>query len=92
MDKINQIITNIQLSIQIVLDSILTLLFQPLYFLIAIIQGICQVWTGTDDEDDEEVEPEPSEQYKEPAHIKGFQVNHNEVEEIQKIKKQLNNE
>jgi hypothetical protein len=104
MEKVNQILINIQSSIQYMLDSVLNLAFQPLYMIIAIIQAIVEIWTASDEE---ETEQEPQQQVTEyPSanagrpypeecdppvftHI-GFKINQKEKEEIDKIKKELN--
>lgn len=54
MEKLNQILVNIQSSIQYVLDTVLNLAFQPLYAIIAIIQAIIEIWTENNDDDNEE--------------------------------------
>lgn len=108
MEKVNQILVNIQSSIQYVLDTVLNLAFQPLYAIIAIIQAIIEIWTTNDEEDNEEEEQEEPQQqvteypsanagrpYPEECdppvftHI-GFKINQKEQEEIDKIKKELN--
>ena len=64
MEKVNQILVNIQSSIQYVLDTVLNLAFQPLYAIIAIIQAIVEIWTANDEEEEEEQE-EPQQQVTE---------------------------
>ena len=54
----NQILVNIQSSIQYALDTVLNLAFQPLYAIIAIIQAIVEIWTANDEEKAEEEEPQ----------------------------------
>lgn len=54
MKKVNQIVINLQSSIQYVLDTVLNLAFQPLYAIIAIIQAIIEIWTENNDDDNEE--------------------------------------
>lgn len=56
MEKLNEIIQKIAASVQVVLDGTLNLAFQPLFYLVAIIEGIIEVWTVDDDEDEEEYE------------------------------------
>ena len=57
MDKLNEILQKIAASVQVVLDGVLNLAFQPLFYLLAIIEGIIEVWTA--DEDNEEYEEQP---------------------------------
>lgn len=110
MEKANQILVNIQSSIQYVIDTVLNLAFQPLYAIIAIIQAIIEIWTTNDEEDneaEEQEEPQPNvtvypsanegkyaEECELPAcneeHHIGFRINEAEQEEIDKIKKELN--
>lgn len=110
MEKVNQIVVNIQSSIQYVLDTVLNLAFQPLYALTNIIQAIIEIWTTNDEEgkeEDEQEEPQPNvTTYSSPndgcrgpedewdcdwplGRI-GFKINEKEKEEIDKIKKELN--
>lgn len=105
MEKLNEIIQGIQSSIQVIIDTLLSLVFQPIYYLIAIIQSIADVW-----EEEEEFEAEPPQQqvtvypsanegkYAEevdyPAcneeHHIGYKINQAEKEELDKIKEKLN--
>ena len=50
-DKINQILINIQSSIQYIVDAVIGLAFQPLYVILAIIQTIVEIWSGDVSED-----------------------------------------
>lgn len=61
MDKLNEIIERIQTSIQAVIDGVMSLAFQPIYFLLAIIESITNIWTGSDEETDI-VRDEPQQQ------------------------------
>lgn len=61
MDKLNEIIQRIQASIQAVIDGLLTLAFQPIYFLLAIVESIINIWTDSDEETDI-VRDEPQQQ------------------------------
>lgn len=101
-----KILVNIQSSIQYVLDTVLNLVFQPLYAIIAIIQAIIEIWTTNDEEEEEMQDEEPQQQvtvypsanegkYAEEcelpvAHKIGYRINEAEQEELEKIKKQLN--
>lgn len=104
MEKLNEIIQGIQSSIQVIIDALLSLAFQPIYYLIAIIQSIIDVWS------EEEFEAEPPQQqvtvypsanegkYAEevdyPAcneeHRIGYKINQAEKDELDKIKEKLN--
>lgn len=106
MEQLNEIIQGIQSSIQVIIDALLSLAFQPIYYLIAIIQSIIDVWS----EGEEEFEAEPPQQqvtvypsanegkYAEevdyPAcneeHHIGYKINQAEKEELDKIKEKLN--
>lgn len=107
MEKVNQILINIQSSIQYIIDAVIGLAFQPLYVIVAIIQALIEIWSP---ESDEETEQEPQQtvtvypsanegKYAEdcdlPAcdeeHRIGFKINREEQDELDKIKKQLKN-
>lgn len=109
MVKVNQILVNIQSSIQYVLDTVLNLAFQPLYVIIAIIQAIVEIWTVSDEEEETEEQevpqpnvttyssandgcrgPEEEWDCDYPLGRIGFKINQKEKEEIDKIKKELN--
>lgn len=83
MDKIVLFIYNIMSTIQLILDAAVYLLFQPIFILIQLIDQIAAQWAN---EEEETGEPE----CKEPPHIAGFHANTNEMEEINKIKTELN--
>ena len=103
MEKLIDILSKILASIQVVFNGVLSFIFQPLFYLITIIQGIIDVWS----EEEEEFEAEQPQQnvtvfpstnenrYAEecdlPAcdHKIGYRINQKEQEELDKIKKQL---
>ena len=101
---IQEIITKIEQSIQCVLCYLLNLCFQPIYCLLQIVQGIIDIWSEDVNEDANEqqqqytVYPSANEgKYAEdcelPAceeHHIGFKINQSEQDELDKIKKQLN--
>lgn len=105
MDKLNEIIQCIQSSIQAIIDGLLSLAFQPVYFLLAIIESVTNIWTDSDEEVNV-VQDEPQQQvaqypstnegrYAEEcdypvAHKIGYRVNSKEQEELDKIKTELN--
>ena len=51
MEKVNQILINIQSSIQYIVDAVIGLLFQPLYTIVVIIQALIEIWSGDVNED-----------------------------------------
>lgn len=59
MNKLNEILQKIAASVQVVLDGTLNLAFQPLFYLLAIIEGIIEVWTVDEDEAEEEIDEKP---------------------------------
>lgn len=58
IDKVNQILINIQSSIQYIVDAVIGLLFQPLYAIVAIIQAMVEIWSN-EEEPEQEIELEP---------------------------------
>lgn len=105
MDKLNDIFQCIQSTIQAIIDGLLSLGFQPVYFLLAIVESITNIWTA-DNEETDTVQDEPQQQvaqYPSPnegryaeecdypvAHKIGYKVNSKEQEELDKIKTELN--
>ena len=63
MQKVNQILINIQSSIQYIVDAVIGLLFQPLYAIVAIIQALIEIWSGDVNEDVNEDAGEQQQQY-----------------------------
>ena len=107
MEKLIEILTNIVASIQVICNAVLSLLFQPLFYLISIIQGIIEVWQEEEPVGEFEAEP-PQQQvtvypsanegkYAEECELPigrpriGFKNQH-ELEELEKIKRQLKGE
>lgn len=106
MEKINQILINIQSSIQYIVDAVIGLTFQPLYTIVAIIQTLIEIWSGDVSEDVNEdvneqqqytVYPSANEgKYAEECEYPvgrqriGFHINENEANEIKRIKEELN--
>lgn len=54
MEKLNEILSKIVASLQVISNALLSLLFQPIFYLIAIIEGIVDVWTAEDEEYEEQ--------------------------------------
>ena len=104
MEKLNKVLVNIQSSIQYVVDAVIGLLFQPLYAIVAIIQALIEIWSA-DEADEEEEQPQqnvttyPSTnegRYAEECDLPigrqriGFHTNQHEVDELNKIREELN--
>lgn len=103
MNKLNDIIQRIQTTIQAVIDGLLSLAFQPVYFFLAIIESIVNIWTDSDEETDTVQDTPQVAQYPSTnegrypdecdypvAHKIGYKVNTKEQEELDKIKTELN--
>lgn len=102
MEKLIEILTNILASIQVICNGVLSLLFQPLFYLISIIQGIIDVWS--EEEENEDVEQQQVMQYPSTnvgryaeeveyptcEHKIGYKINRTEQDEIKRIKDELN--
>lgn len=85
MDKVNDILTKLSATLQMVVGTLINLCFQPLFAITAIIDGTIEIWsTNTNDS-----EAEKTNAYPEPAHIKGF-AHPDETAQIEEIKRQLN--
>lgn len=59
MEKLNEILSKIVASLQVISNAVISLLFQPIFYLIAIIEGIIDVWTVDEDEAEEEIDEKP---------------------------------
>lgn len=105
MEKLIEILSNILASIQVICNAVVSLLFQPLFYLISIIQGIIDVWQQEDNieppvEGQQQVTQYPSVnegKFAEECELPigrqriGFKNQH-ELEELEKIKRQLKGE
>lgn len=104
MDKLNEIITNVLASLQAIANALLSLMFQPLFYLIGLIEAIKDIWTEDNEEDLPSENPNvttyPStnegryaEEVDYPAceHKIGYKINQAEQDELNKVKEQLNN-
>lgn len=105
MEKITLIISNLVNSVQVIVDVLINLTFQPVFAVLTIIQNLIEIWSA---EPEEETEQEPQQQVTEyPSanagrpypeecdppvftHI-GFKINQTEQAEVEKIKEQLKN-
>lgn len=102
MEKITVIVSNLVNSVQVIVDVLINLVFQPVFAVLTIIQSLISIWSATPEE---ETEQEPQQQtvttypsanegrpYPEECdppvftHI-GFRINQTEQEELDKIKK-----
>ena len=63
MEKVNQILINIQSSIQYIVDAVIGLLFQPLYVILAIIQAMVEIWSNGDVSEDVNEDVNEQQQY-----------------------------
>lgn len=106
MEKITVIVSNLVNSVQVIVDVLINLVFQPVFAVLTIIQSLIEIWSGDVNEDAGEqqqytVYPSANEgrEYAEevdyPAceeeHHIGFKINQTEKDELDKIKKELNN-
>ena len=106
MEKITVIVSNLVNSVQVIVDVLINLVFQPVFAVLTIIQSLIEIWSLEPEEETEQqpqqnvtVYPSANEgKYAEecdlPAcneeHHIGFRINEKEKEELDKIKKQLN--
>ena len=111
MDKLNEVLINILATLQVLMNNLLNLVFQPLFCITSIVQGIIEVWkpaTETNDTNATETNGSPivvqypstndgrpyPEEVDSPAcerHI-GFRINTDEQQQLEEIRKQLNNQ
>ena len=102
MEKITVIVSNFVNSVQVIVDVLINLIFQPVFALITIVQSLIEIWSAEPEEEQEpqqQVTEYPSANAGRPypeecdppvfTHI-GFKINQAEQEELNKIKKQLN--
>lgn len=106
MEKITVILSNLVNSVQVIVDVLINLVFQPVFAVLTIIQSLIEIWSPEPEEETEQqpqhtvtVYPSANEgKYAEdcdlPAceeeHRIGFRINQGEQDEIDKIKRQLN--
>ena len=95
MDKLNDIITNVLASLQAIANALLSLVFQPLFYLIGLIEAIKDIWTEDADEEEpqQNVTTYPStnegrfaEEVEYPAceHHIGYRINQAEQDELKR--------
>lgn len=104
MEKITLIISNLVNLVQVIVDVLINLVFQPVFALITIVQSLIEIWSPEDEEEEQEpqqaVTTYPStNEGKYPEEVDypigrqriGFHINQTEQDELNKIKKQLKN-
>lgn len=91
MNKAAVIITKIETIAKLIVENVVDLVFAPVWFVFNIVKGIIDI-IGTEMVAETEETVENTVEYPKPAHIKGFQTNQSEVDQIQEIKRQLNGE
>ncbi|MBQ2176091.1 MAG: hypothetical protein II453_13885 [Alphaproteobacteria bacterium] len=102
MEKIIVIVSNLVNSVQVIVDVLINLVFQPVFAVLTIIQSLIEIWSATD-ETEEDVEPQVTQypstnvgrfadevEYPIGRNKIGFHINENEVDQINEIKRQLN--
>ena len=95
MENVNDIIYKLMSSVQMVLNVLVSLVFQPVYSITAIIDGLVQIWSPEEEEETEQQqvtilpstnEGRHSDEWNYPI---GFKINQSEVDEIKKVKEEL---
>lgn len=95
MEKVNDIIYRLMSSVQMVLNVLVSLVFQPIYSITAIIDGLVQIWTPEEEEGTEQQQVTILPSTNEGRHSDecdypiGFKINQTEVDEIKKVKEEL---
>lgn len=72
LQKISDIIYNLMVSIQIILNGLTTIVFQPIFSFLEIIAGIITQWGNSDETTDEEDGDDEQGTYHKPVVVKGF--------------------
>ena len=103
MEKITLIVSNLVNSVQVIVDVLINLVFQPVFALITIVQSLIEIWSPEPVEEETEQEPQqtvttyPStnegkypEECEYPIGRQRIGFRQSEVDEINEIKKQLN--
>lgn len=105
MEKITVIVSNLVNSVQVIVDVLINLIFQPVFALITIIQSLIEIWSAEPEDEEEEGEPQVTQypstnvgrfadevEYPIGRNKIGFHINENEANEINEIKRQLHGE
>ena len=53
MEKITVIVSNLVNSVQVIVDVLINLTFQPVFAVLTIIQSLIEIWSGNEDEETE---------------------------------------
>ncbi len=105
MEKITVVVSNLVNSVQVIVDVLINLIFQPVFVVLTIIQSLIEIWTPEEEEETEqEAQPQqnvttyPStnegkfaEECDYPIGRQKIGFRQNEVDQINEIKRQLNN-
>lgn len=103
MNKVTEIVSNIANSVQVIVDVLISLVFQPVFAVLTIVQSLIEIWSATDETEEEETEQQVTQfpstnvgRYPDEVELPvcnhiGFKINREEQDEINKIKRQLNN-
>ena len=102
MEKITVIVSNLVNSVQVIVDVLINLAFQPVFVVLTIIQSLIEIWSA---QPEEETEQEPQQtvttyprtnegKYPEecdyPIGRQRIGFRQSEVDEIKRIKEELN--
>ena len=103
MDKVTEIVSNIANSVQVIVDVLISLVFQPIYAIITIVQSLIEIWSPEPVEEETDQEPQqtvttyPStnegkypEECDYPIGRQRIGFRQSEVDQINEIKRQLN--
>ena len=63
MEKITVIVSNLVNSVQVIVDVLINLAFQPVFAVLTIIQSLIEIWSGDVNEDVNEDANEQQQQY-----------------------------
>ena len=103
MEKVTEIVSNIANSVQVIVDVLISLVFQPVYVIITIVQNLIEIWSAEPEEEETDQEPQqtvttyPStnegkypEECEYPIGRQRIGFRQSEVDEIKRIKEELN--
>lgn len=102
MEKITVIVSNLVNSVQVIVDVLINLAFQPVFAVLTIIQSLIEIWSAqpeeeTDQEPQQTVTTYPStnegkypEECDYPIGRQRIGFRQSEVDEIKRIKEELN--
>ena len=101
MEKITLIVSNLVNSVQVIVDVLINLVFQPVFAILTIIQSLIEIWSPTPEEEEPQqtvtTYPSTNEgRYPEECDYPigrrriGFHTNQQEVDELNKVREELN--